>query len=584
MRKQFKSIVSMVLSAAMVVALGSGIQINTKSADAFGYDLTAEEQITLTLKQNNSKVFETDPDTNPNGVLTSVVATQSGIYTLTAEAADDVEDVAGNDDVKYIGVELGVKSLPESVSIKPRKLTVKHFAKDGSATVADYDWNGEVYHDGLKDSNDMRIGVSNKYASAKKADEYALANPFLTNVNGTWTPTDAIDVKKGDLVSFTVEITTTNEPADWEKEHPYQYTTPSALVGEAAVVRTPAPVTPAPPTATPNLNATSYNAYLGFQTDNYIYRDQWHKTDSNKYYNHKTQVAIAEGGKGRAINATIKNAEIKENTTYTISISGVNMKTLKCNDSGSKTATQFNMLYVDTDIPLSMKGVSVVDASLKVDGKVVKTGMTLPNKPDAEGYYQLMLADAYSQDDGIKNVPYPKESALKELPTSDIEITFTLKGVNFKEDFSTKTIGPKKGKTFTKGQFKYKVTKEATSTAGKKKAGKVSVVGLSKAGKKAKKLSVPKTVKNTGSFTVTTIGKSSFKGAKAKQITLSKNIKKIPANAFAKCKKLTTLTLNAKLSSVNKKAFTGCKKAIKIAGKSKKTNLKKIKKVYKKAK
>lgn len=586
MRKQFKSLISMVLSAAMVVALGSGLQINTKSASAFGYDLSDEEKITLYLRQNNSKVFETDPNENPNGTLVEMPITQSGIYTLTATAADDIEDVAGNDDVKYIGVELGVKSIPESLNIKTRTLTVKHTNKDGSATVVNYDWNANLYPNGNKEGGELRLGVVQKYITpnSKTQEEYGLANPFLTNVNGTWTPTEQIDVQQGDLVSFTLEVNTSNEPANWEEDHPYQYTTPAALIGQEAEKKTPTPRTPAPATPTPNMNATSYNAYVGFQTDNYIFRDPWNKADSNKYYKHDTQICISESGKGRGIDAKITNAQMKDNTTYTISISGVNMQTLKSNDSGAKTATQFNMLYVDTDIPLAMKGVSAVNASLKIDGKVVKTGMTLPCKPDADGYYQLMVADAYSQDDGIKNVPYPKENALKTLPTSDIEITFTMQGVNFKQDFSTKTIGPNKGKTFTKGNLKYKVTKVATETAGKKKAGTVSVVGLSKKGKKAKSLSVPATVKNTGSYKVATLGKNVFKGAKATKITLSKNIKKIPASAFANCKKLKSLKLNAKLSKVDKKAFKGCKKTIKIAGKSKKANLKKIKKVYKKAK
>lgn len=590
MRKQFKNVISMVLSAAMVVSLGAGLKLNTKTADAFGYALTDAEQLTFTLKQNNSKVFETDGATNPDGVLQSLTVTQSGIYTITETAVDDIEDIGANDDVKYLGLELGTTSIPESVSIRTRWVSVKHTAKDGSATVAHYDWNAEVYHNGLDPEEDLRISVKNGYAPKSKPEEYAYANPFMTNVNGTWAGKDSpIDVQAGDLVSFTFEVNTSNEPADWEETHPYEYTTPAALEGEDAPKRTPDPVTPAPPTPTPNLNATSYNAYLGFQTDNYLYRDPWYKTDSNKYYNHKTQICIAEGGKGRAINATIKNAEIKDNNTaYTISISGANLKTLKSNDSGAKAATMFNMLYVDTDIPTAMKNVTATDVTLKIDGQVVKSGMTLPLKPDAEGaYYMFMIADAYSDSNGAayaKTVPYPKENALKTLPANSMEVTFTVKGVNFNQDFSKKTIGPKKGKTFTKGKFKYKVTKVATSTAGKKTAGKVSVVGLAKSGKKASKLSVPKTVSKTGSYKVTAIGKGAFKGAKATSITLNKNIKKIPANAFAKCKKLNKLKLSAKLSSVHKKAFTGCKKTIKISGTSKKKNVAKIKKVYKKVK
>ena len=585
MRRQFKSIVSMVLSAAMVIALGSGLQFNTKSADAFGYDLTDDEQITMTLRQNNSKIFETDPNTNPNGDMVSVAVTRSGIYTLTAEAVDDVEDVVT--EASYLGVETSLVNISDTLTIKGRTITVKHFEADGAATVKNYDWNASLYHNGNKDTGELRLSVVNKYVNAptgKGAEEFGLANPFQTNVNGTWTAQEAIDVQKGDLVSFTFEVNTSNEPANWEEEHPYNYVTPDALLGQEGVKKTPAPVTPAPPTPTPNLNATSYNAYLGFQTDNYLYRDPWYKTDSNKYYNHKTQICIAEGGKGRGINAKIANAEIKENTTYTISISGVNLKALKSNDKNSKTATQFNMLYVDTDIPLTMKNVVAKNATLKVDGKVLKTGMTLPCKPDADGYYQLMVADAYSEDDGIKNCPYPKEATLKTLPTSSIEVSFTLSGVNFKQDFSTKVIGPKKGKTFTSGNFKYKVTKAATITAGKKSQGKVTVVALSPKGKKAKKLTVGATVKKTGTYKISALGSKAFKGAKATSVTLGKNVKKLPANAFANCKKLSKLTLKAKLSSVNKKAFSGCKNSITVSGTAKKANLKKIQKVYKKAK
>ena len=189
-----------------------------------------------------------------------------------------------------------------------------------------------------------------------------------------------------------------------------------------------------------------------------------------------------------------------------------------------------------------------------------------------------------SEDDGIKNCPYPKEAALTTLPTSSIEVSFTLSGVNFTQDFTTKVIGTKKGKTFTSGNFKYKVTKAATITAGKQAKGTVTVVGLTAKGKKAKKLTVGATVKKTGTYKITKLAAKAFKGAKATSVTLGKNVKKIPANAFANCKKLNKLALKAKLSSVNKKAFTGCTKTIKVSGTSKKANLKKIQKVYKKAK
>ena len=117
----------------------------------------------------------------------------------------------------------------------------------------------------------------------------------------------------------------------------------------------------------------------------------------------------------------------------------------------------------------------------------------------------------------------------------------------------------------------------------------MSLVGLSKAGKKASSLSAPATAKINGyNYKVTSIGKNAFKGANAKTISLSKNIKSIPAGAFANCKKLSTLKVKAKLTKVAKKAFKGCKKKIKVKGASKKitkANVKKLKKSgYKKFK
>lgn len=215
---------------------------------------------------------------------------------------------------------------------------------------------------------------------------------------------------------------------------------------------------------------------------------------------------------------------------------------------------------------------------------------------DADEYYQFMVAGGYSEDDGIKNVAYPKGkdansamSSLTTLPTSSMEITFQLKGASFE---AAKTIGYKKGAKFESGNFKYQVTKVATATGSKKTKGVVTVVGLSKKGKKASKLSVGTSVSKTVSkvkatYKINKLGKNAFKGAKAKKVTLGKTIKSIPAGAFKNCKKLSKLTLKAKVS-VKKGAFKGCKKTIKVTAaskKAKKAQLKKLKKSgYKKFK
>ena len=600
MRKQSKSLLSMILTAAMVVSLGAGVTgEKSKAADA----TKIAPEFTAYLVQNNSKIFngtdrvvkdstgavkqvdaayklaagETE-EVNGGFVASTGAISTTGTYTVSAVAEDDVDDLLT--EASYLGVEfgtLGAKDVsgkknyvvPSTYSIKPKTITIT--GADGKVKQT-LDWSkASVYNDGNKATGKLRAGIVNNYCStsASKADEFQKANPFVTNANGTWTNAgDPVEVVAGDTLAVTLEVS-----------------------AEAPVV-TPTPKPTVAPTKAPALK--TYDAYLGFQTDNYIFRDPCLKSKEIKY---NSQVSLSTGDKMKGFNAKIANATMKANgTNYTVSISGVNLKTIKGVEKDAKTAKGFNMLYVTTQIPLTQKGVTAVNATLKIDGKVVKSGFSLPNKPDADEYYQFMVADGYSEDDGIKNVAYPKGkdansamSSLTTLPTSSMEITFQLKGASFE---AAKTIGYKKGAKFESGNFKYQVTKVATATGSKKTKGVVTVVGLSKKGKKASKLSVGTSVSKTVSkvkatYKINKLGKNAFKGAKAKKVTLGKTIKSIPAGAFKNCKKLSKLTLKAKVS-VKKGAFKGCKKTIKVTAaskKAKKAQLKKLKKSgYKKFK
>lgn len=606
MRKQSKSLLSMILTAAMVVSLGAGVTgEKSKAADA----TKIAPEFTAYLVQNNSKIFsgtgrvvkdstgavkqvddayklaagETEEVSGGFVASTGAIST-TGTYTVSAVAEDDVDDLLT--EASYLGVEfgtLGAKDVsgkknyvvPSTYSIKPKTITIT--GADGKVKQT-LDWSkASVYNDGNKATGKLRTGIVNNYCStsASKADEFQKANPFMTNANGTWTNAgDPVEVVAGDTFAVTLEVS-----------------------AEAPVV-TPTPKPTVAPTKAPALK--TYDAYLGFQTDNYIFRNAWNDSTlglKSKDIKYNSQVSLSTGDKMKGFNAKIANATMKANgTNYTVSISGVNLKTIKGVEKDAKTAKGFNMLYVTTQIPLTQKGVTAVNATLKIDGKVVKSGFSLPNKPDADEYYQFMVADGYSEDDGIKNVAYPKGkdansalSSLTTLPTSSMEITFQLKGANFE---AAKTIGYKKGAKFESGNFKYQVTKIATATGSKKTKGVVTVVGLSKKGKKASKLSVGTSVSKTVSkvkatYKINKLGKNAFKGAKAKKVTLGKTIKSIPAGAFKNCKKLSKLTLKAKVS-VKKGAFKGCKKTIKVtvaSKKAKKAQLKKLKKSgYKKFK
>lgn len=506
------------------------------TASVFGtkeyYNLLA----TSIVDEQNKPSFGEHKQTFYESAGGSVHITETGEYKLTVTALADTDDMTADG---AIWLPMVPNEMPKDFNLVGNTITV------GDKT---YAWGGKLYADGADaaagKAGSARLPVCNQWAVDNQKEQ---ANPVKS----------VIPVKTGDTITFNFSVT-----------------------ADAPEQPKPTPTPTAPPAA------KSYNAYLGFQTDNWLYRDPWNSAETgikSKDYKYTSQVALSDK-KTSAFDAKIKDAKIVQGTTkYTISISGVKFNEIKGSEATATTATMFKMIFISTDIPLSMKGVKCSDATLKLDGKEIKKYKTVPCKGDASDYYMLMLADAYAPDDGTKGAEYPSGKELKTIPTDSIEVSFSISGVNFDKS----TVGPTKGKTFTKGAFKYKVTKESFKSAKTKKtsAGAVTVVGLSKKGKKAKKLSIPATLtQKKGKFKVTAMKAGALKSAKASSVTVGKNIKKLPANAFKSCSNLSKLTLKAKLSSVKKNAFSGCSKTITVKGTAKKQNVKKIKKAYKKAK
>lgn len=327
------------------------------------------------------------------------------------------------------------------------------------------------------------------------------------------------------------------------------------------------PATPAPgPSDTENVWAKKgLHAYIGYQMDGtWDYRNAY---EPGKTHDDATSYDYIKAGDDVTYTAKVNDALLESDGEYTISLAGIDL-------SGSNF---FNMLFVSTDIErAAYPDVEVSKATVKIDGKVVDglEDIVLPYKNTAnDKYYTFAISSKYTDWVLTSDIKYwGEDNALEVVPTDSIEVTFTIKGLGNKVE--NDPVGLVKGKKFTKGNFVYKVTKQAKLRT----KGTVSVVGLSKAGKKAKSLTVASTVKNTGTYNVTAIDKSVFKGAAATSVTLNKKIKSIPASAFANCKKLTTLNLKAKLTSVKKGAFKGCTKTITVKGTSKKANIKTLKK------
>lgn len=107
-------------------------------------------------------------------------------------------------------------------------------------------------------------------------------------------------------------------------------------------------------------------------------------------------------------------------------------------------------------------------------------------------------------------------------------------------------------RSFVKGNLKYSITKNAAT-----------VTGVTKAGKKAKKITIPATVKNSGkTYQVTGIAAKAFTKHKTlKTIVIGKNVKSIGKSAFKGCKRLKTVKVKtSKLKKVGGSAFANIPK------------------------
>ena len=128
------------------------------------------------------------------------------------------------------------------------------------------------------------------------------------------------------------------------------------IYGEPAVAEGPVPMTEEEIAAA---QAADYNAYFGFQTENYIFRNAWDDASYGKdiedglYFGRMTgwdadNNAVDYGG-------TYTDAAVTANGTYTVS--------LTCGDMAYGPDTFFRMLYVSTDIPSAAVDQGVITLS-----------------------------------------------------------------------------------------------------------------------------------------------------------------------------------------------------------------------------
>lgn len=605
MRKQTKKVLSWVLAGAMALSLIPSVGLVSEKADAavstvdkVVFDKAVESKLVGgDSGEARLLVFNKWGKYDPNAL--EGISMKDASITFNVEG---VADVLAKTGAKSIKAFLGLNSSDWSVNTLGNTAPadgVTEIEKDGTYTVT-YTGSSTITL-----GNQMGVMFADIDSALEKDDDKNVtAGLTISDVTMKTTELKFADDTEGP------EVTPTPEPTDAPKAYD------EALWATKGI-----------------------HAYLAYQMDSWDYRNGYKPNAVGKQ---DTYDYIKASGDATKFKAT--DVLLTRDGEYTVAISGIDLSSATkynllsiATDLSAKTEENPDGAYADVKLSVT---------SLKVDGAEVAKDLSLVQKAD-ELYYYYPLINKWSSDD--KGPLFEKTDAEDlAIPENSIEITFKVTGLkaalndlkegtykdpetgeNVKNDTITKddidasegalptpseqpTVkpsekpnvtpaptnspaptkaptkapkAPKKGNKVESGKVVYKVTKAATA----KKAGTLAIVGLSKAGKKASSLSAPATAKINGySYKVTSIGKNAFKGANAKTISLGKNIKSIPAGAFANCKKLSTLKVKAKLTKVAKKAFKGCKKTIKVKGASKKVtkaNVKKLKKSgYKKFK
>lgn len=605
MRKQTKKVLSWVLAGAMALSLIPSVGLVSEKADAavstvdkVVFDKAVESKLVGgDSGEARLLVFNNWGKYDPNAL--EGISMKDASITFNVEG---VADVLAKTGAKSIKAFLGLNSSDWSVNTLGNTAPadgVTEIEKDGTYTVT-YTGSSTITL-----GNQMGVIFADIDSALEKDDDKNVtAGLTISDVTMKTTELKFADDTEGP------EVTPTPEPTDAPKAYD------EALWATKGI-----------------------HAYLSYQMDSWDYRNGYKPNAVGKQ---DTYDYIKASGNAAEFKAT--DVLLTRDGEYTVAISGIDLSSATkynllsiATDLSAKTEENPDGAYADVKLSVT---------SLKVDGVEVAKDLSLVQKAD-ELYYYYPLINKWNPDD--KGPLFEKTDAEDlAVPENSIEITFKVTGLkaalndlkegtykdpetgeNVKNDTITKddidasegalptpseqpTVkpsekpnvtpaptnspaptkaptkapkAPKKGNKVESGKVVYKVTKAATA----KKAGTLAIVGLSKAGKKASSLSAPATAKINGySYKVTSIGKNAFKGANAKTISLGKNIKSIPAGAFANCKKLSTLKVKAKLTKVAKKAFKGCKKTIKVKGASKKVtkaNVKKLKKSgYKKFK
>lgn len=175
--------------------------------------------------------------------------------------------------------------------------------------------------------------------------------------------------------------------------------------------------------------ADAFDAYIGFQTTVYSFRNAW---DDGSYgadsgY-HDSFIVWGSGDSpeetfpdyedefdydvnGYLLDATYDDVTVDENGTYTVTASDIDWAVDKASD--------FNLIFVSTDAP-NDGSITCTEAKIIVDGEVVKT-IADPICDDSQQHFNISLVNIWNSDIGSYGLAYPTESLAVEFTVTGFD-------------------------------------------------------------------------------------------------------------------------------------------------------------------
>ncbi len=179
----------------------------------------------------------------------------------------------------------------------------------------------------------------------------------------------------------------------------------------------------------------TYNAYIGFQSPSYSFRNAFDDATYGRDTEYFNQVTGWDASNNAiTLPGTLTDTVIAGNGTYTISANGIEFA---ADDFASQD--HMNLIFISTDIP-NTGAITISDIKLNINGRDVSCNPIV--SPDSINYLNMLIQNIWNDD--VASIGY------YDVPVTDINITFTVSGFNYDNPDATgdaDTAAPAEGNT-----------------------------------------------------------------------------------------------------------------------------------------